>query len=295
MKTNKPPLSPLVYFHADLDGIVSYLTLCWYLNQKLEYVATTTGRLKEDWSKHKHRDSKIYFLDLDVSSIGEEIDRKGVFIFDHHKTNSYEYINAVPFIYNETSCSKLIHNTLSKVKSVKLTNAQKTLIALADDVDSYTNATPISNDLNIVYHNTHKKVESFIEDYWDGFKPFDKYKLNIISSYKRRLKEHLKALSLFKSNKGIVIDGKEYSAGAVFSEDFIQESSEYVFKKLPVDIAIVVMISKNRIAVRRNRLNDTADVSKFVQEIANGGGHEAAAGGELTKEFMELAKTFSPC
>ena len=50
------------------------------------------------------------------------------------------------------------------------------------------------------------------------------------------------------------------------------------------------MVEQKRIAVRRSNTNDKIDVSKFVQRIASGGGHESAAGGNLTDEFIEFTK-----
>jgi oligoribonuclease NrnB/cAMP/cGMP phosphodiesterase (DHH superfamily) len=54
------------------------------------------------------------------------------------------------------------------------------------------------------------------------------------------------------------------------------------------------LIDQKRIAVRRSSNNTTVDVSKFVQRIASGGGHEAAAGGNLTDEFIEFTKMLKP-
>jgi cation transport ATPase len=57
----------------------------------------------------------------------------------------------------------------------------------------------------------------------------------------------------------------------------VQECCDWLFKKFEVDVAIAVLIDQKRIAVRRSSNNTTVDVSKFVQRIASGGGHEAAA------------------
>jgi oligoribonuclease NrnB/cAMP/cGMP phosphodiesterase (DHH superfamily) len=144
-----------VFFHKDLDGIVSYLVLCWLYNKKLDYVATTPMKLSEDfykWMALEKKVDRLYFADLDVSKIGEMIDHKTTVILDHHKTNIYPFKEAIARIYNETSCSKLIYDTFFKKAGKELSSAQKTLIALADDWDSHTSATPLSESLNIVYH-----------------------------------------------------------------------------------------------------------------------------------------------
>ena len=286
-----------IFCHSDLDGIVSYLLICWLYGRKLDYVATTPMKLEKDYDKWlltsgKTAD-KIYFLDLDVSKLGELIDTKSVVILDHHKTNLYPFKEAIVRIYNETSCAKLIFDTFFKDGKHKLTPAQKTLVALADDWDSNTKSTPLSEGLNIVYHSMSDKFNSFVEDYYKGFEPFDKFKQNTILLYKKHRDEHLCSLKSFVGE--VEFDGqKNIKVGALFCEKYVQECCDFLFKKHNVDVAIAVILNQKRIAVRRNSNNTTIDVSKFVQRIANGGGHEAAAGGNLTDEFAEFTKLLKP-
>lgn len=285
-----------VITHTDLDGVCSYLVLCWLYGKRLDVIGTTPMKLEQDYDKliasGKTWD-KLYFLDLDVSKIGEKIDQKSTVILDHHKTNLYQFKNAIARIYNETSCAKLIYDTFFKVAGKTITSAQKTLIALADDWDSATKATPLSESLNIVYHSMSDKFNSFVEDYYDGFKPFDKFKENTILLYKKHRKEYIDTLNPFFGT--IEFEGqKNVKVGAVFCNKFVQECCDWLFKKFEVDVAIAVLIDQKRIAVRRSSNNTAVDVSKFVQRIASGGGHEAAAGGNLTDEFIEFTKMLKP-
>jgi oligoribonuclease NrnB/cAMP/cGMP phosphodiesterase (DHH superfamily) len=284
-----------VITHTDLDGVVSYLVLCWLYGQKLNVLGTTPRKLEQDYDKLVASGKKwerLYFLDLDVSNIGEKIDSKNTVILDHHKTNLYPFKHAITRIYNETSCAKLIYDTFFKQTNKSITPAQKTLIALADDWDSHTKATTLSESLNIVYHSTSNKFHSFVEDYYNGFAPFDKFKQNTIALYKKHRDEYLQQLSPFVGN--VEIENAKATIGAVFCDKYVQECCDYLFQQHGVDVAIAVMVDQKRIAVRRNSTNTTIDVSKFVQRIANGGGHEAAAGGNLTEEFAEFTKMLKP-
>jgi len=280
--------------HGDLDGIVSYLVLCWVYGKKIPNLVTTPMKLEQDYDKvissGKTWD-KIYFLDLDVSKIGEKIDNKNTIILDHHKTNLYSFKNAVTRIYNETSCAKLIYDTFFKATNKSITAAQKTLIALADDWDSATKATPLSEQLNIVYHSMTDKFNSFVEDYYNGFVPFDKFKQNTITLYKKHRAEYINGLNPFIGK--IEFEGKkDVKVGAVFCDKFVQECCDWLLTTC--DVAIAVLLNQKRIAVRRNSNVTDIDVSKFVQRIAGGGGHEAAAGGNLTEEFIEFTKMLKP-
>ena len=282
--------------HSDLDGVVSYLVLCWLYGKKLDVISTTPMKLEQDYEKlissGKTWD-KLYFLDLDVSKIGERIDHKSTVILDHHKTNLYQFKHAIARVYSETSCAKLIYDTFFKTTGKEITSAQKTLIALADDWDSNAKTTPLSESLNIVYHSLTNKFNSFVEDYYDGFKHFDKFKENTILLYKKHRKEYIDTLVPFFGQ--IEFDGvKDVKVGAVFCDKFIQECCDWLLKFHNTDVAIAVMVNQKRIAVRRNSANNSIDVSRFVQRIASGGGHEAAAGGNMTDEFMEFTKMLSP-
>ena len=284
-----------VITHTDLDGVVSYLVLCWLYGKKLDVIGTTPKNLAKDIEnlyQSGKQWNKLYILDLDDSSVGEKLDHKNTIILDHHKTNIYPFTKAIVRIYNETSCAKLIYDTFFKATKKTITNNQKTLIALADDWDSHTLATPLSEALNIVYHSMSNKFTSFVEDYYNGFVPFDKFKLNTISLYKKHKQEYLSELNPFV---GIVDfeDQKNVKVGAVFCDKYVQECCDWIFKTQNADIAIAVMLEQKRIAVRRNcKIN--IDVSKFTQRIASGGGHEAAAGGYLTSEFIEFTKLLNP-
>lgn len=279
--------------HNDLDGVVSYLVMCWLYGKKLDVVGTTPAKLEQDYDNLASSTTwdKIYFLDLDVSKIGEKIDHKNAIVLDHHKTNIYPFHNAVVRIYNETSCAKLIYDTFFKETGKGITSAQKTLVALADDWDSHTNSTPLSEGLNIVYHSMSNKFQSFVEDYYDGFKPFDKFKQNTIALYKKHRSEYIKGLNPFFGK--LEFEGqKDVKVGAVFCDQYVQECCDWLLTRC--DVAIAVLLKQNRISVRRNSSNNTVDVSKFVQRIAGGGGHEAAAGGNITEEFMEFTKMLKP-
>lgn len=284
-----------VVTHTDLDGVVSYLVLCWLYGKKLDVMGTTPMKLEQDFDKLAATKTwdKIYFLDLDVSKIGDKIDSKNTVILDHHKTNLYQFKNAIARIYNETSCAKLIYNTFFKDTGKTLTSAQKTLIGLADDWDSNAKTTPLSESLNIVYHTMADKFNSFVEDYYEGFTPFDKFKQNMVTLYKKQRTEYINQLNPFFGT--IEFEGqKNVDVGAVFCDKFVQECCDWLLQGPEgCEVAIAVILNQKRIAVRR-KSNSTIDVSKFVQRIAGGGGHEAAAGGNLTEDFMEFTKMLKP-
>ena len=294
IKTNFQQIQ--VVTHNDLDGVCSYLALCWLYGYKLNVISTTPKHLETDCNnlyKNKEAWKKIYFLDLDVTKIGELIDDEDTIIIDHHKTNIYRFKQATTHIYNETSCSKLIYNNFIKKTNKQLTIAQKTLLGLADDLNANKRSLPLSTELNIVYHSMSNKFNSFVEDYYNGFSPFDKFKKNTIALYKKHCSDYIKHLIPFVGYIDFE-EAKNIKVVAVFCDKFIQESCDMLLHTHQADIAIAVMLDQKRIAVRRSPNNSILDVSKFVQRIALGGGHEFSAGGSLTDEFMNFTKLLKP-
>jgi len=77
----------------------------------------------------------------------------------------------------------------------------------------------------------------------------------------------------------VFIEGKLLFAGqedvkviAVFCDKFVQECCDYILSSTDADVAIAVLVDKQRIVVRRHPNNTTLDVSAFTQRIASGGG-----------------------
>lgn len=287
----------LVVSHSDLDGITSYLVLCWALGKKLPVKFTTPRTLVADYENICKRETwkKIFFLDLDVSAIGEDIDKPTTVIFDHHKTNIYQFKTATAKVQDDTSCAKLLYNSFWKENSklAPLSQGRKTLIALADDQDSGNNKISLSKELNIVYHSMTNKLVSFVEEYYDGFKPFDKFQQNTITLYEKHCREYIEALNLYRGE--VTFAGQnDVKVVAVFCDKFVQECCDYILSATDADVAIAVLVDKQRIVVRRHPNNTTLDVSAFTQRIASGGGHAAAAGGSLTEDFMDFTKLLKP-
>ena len=282
----------IIFTHKDLDGVVSYITLGWILNYKPKIYSTTPNTMLENlkgWlMNNKFEDyRKVFFLDLDTSVLGDLIAKENVVIIDHHATNTFEYKKAKTLIKSYTSCAKLLQDTMGKDKS--FTNAQKVLIALADDYDCAAKKTPVSYDLNIVFHGTNKKIESFIENYWEGFKPFDKFQQNMINLYKSSRDEYINQdRAIFG---GVMkIKDSEYKVVSTVSNDYVQEMADHLIDKYQADVVFVVITRSGKVTLRKKK-DCELDLSKLAEKLCDGGGHSAASGGSLTEAFQLFTKT----
>ena len=166
------------------------------------------------------------------------------------------------------------------------------MIGLADDFDAHTKKTPLSNDLNIVFHNTNNKVDSFIVNFRQGFKNFDKFQKNIIDFYKKDRDAYLNEDRTVYRGK-LTIKGVDYKVISVIGKEYIQEMSDYLLEKYDVDIVFIVVLDYDKVCVRKKD-SCPVDLSKLAEKLLDGGGHPAASGGRMSEAFVSFTKTLKP-
>jgi len=289
--------------HRDLDGAASYLTVKWFNESpdiEISYTPISSpANIRDEitsWLANNSFKSydRVYFLDLDTYVAKDLIDHKNVTIIDHHASHSNlietegKYENAKSVVVEYTSCCKLLYKLLSKLKSdVKLTPAQKLLIAICDDYDSYTLNIKYSKPLNWVFYGYNNSFPSFIERFDKGFDGFNTSEKSMIQIEHDKITRAINNLEIYSGTLGPFIVASSFASGG------INEVHEYILQEYPdVDISIIIMASTNRVSWRKNekcpiKLNDVA------AKLCNGGGHEYAAGGVITELFTEFTKTLT--
>ena len=298
------PNKIFVFTDFDLDGTVSLLELHWILDAKpgeIEFKSTTVSNFRREYlnwlNDHKPTDYKnIYILDLDVSSSIDLIDNTNFIIIDHHLTHanaSSGYKNATVHVIEGTSCAK----TLYKVyKPTTLTTAQKLLVAIADDYDSYNLKLPESYEMNCLLSNMQKsagaqKAEKFMSRFYAGFSGFNAQENNIIKEHVERRDKAIKELQIYK---GIVsIAGKERSVYGTTGDKFVNEICDHLIKKYNADLVFFVNTSVSHVSWRKTKSCEI-DLSKLAAKLCEGGGHNYAAGGKITEAFMNFTKLLTP-
>jgi len=281
---------PYIFFHKDLDGVVSYLILCWVYGQRLPYCDVPNAKhlkalLDKNLKSIYGHYTPIVFADLDTRDVNTQLEKlEDILVFDHHASNTNDSTQS-----DASSCSKLIYQWAKKEKNLTLSPERKALVALADDYDSWAHKTPTSKHLNIVYHGTADKVESFVDCFWDGFNGFDDDQEKIIKRYENGLFSTLNQLQLFQAN--FSIQGKQRNLVTTFCEDYVEECMEKALEETGADIVFGVHRNASRVFIRKSKSCD-ADLSKLAIALLGGGGHEDAAGGVITETFLTFSKIF---
>ena len=293
-----------IFTDCDLDGAGSYLVYSWLSRQT--NIPYTVCRVNDLYNKLKAFVKKrpissydmVYFFDLDTSDerIREMIDLPNVTIVDHHESNDiHKYTQAKLYVTPATSTCKLLYTNESLYEHpVLLSPAQRLLIALVDDYDSYELKSPWSKQLNTVFWSYQgDRVQKLARDFPNGFTGFNKFKKNIIDIKARELKEVVDNLEIF--TRKLKTNNREYLVASTVATTFINEVADHIADRTDAHVSIVVNTKSNKVSFRRRKGLDTLSMVKLASTLTDeSGGHDAASGGILCEKFLTFTKTLEP-
>ena len=232
--------------HEDIDGAASYCVLCWYKDKRIPVKALSQSDFIAFWKNSILRNielfEKIYVFDLNVGDHFELFDFSNVTIVDHHQesiANKSQYKRAKVFCENSKSTATLLYKSLKQYKNEEfLTPERKLLLLAASDYDSYTFDLPFSKDLNYLFWSYHgDRVAKFYEEFNTGYKGFNDFQKNIISFYKKRLKETINSLQVYYGEYdgygnigGVCLSSEWDSVKLVLLSDYKGETYEQLGK-----------------------------------------------------------------
>ena len=285
---------------ADLDGAGSlFCLLNIHTNDAVTYTVTTEKKFRNDILKWQLNDSfsnydLVYICDLNIKDEINLVDVSNVVVFDHHAEhaeNIHLYTKAKPVVKDYPSCALLIYHSFKLAN--KLTDYQKLLVQLISDYDSYTLKYPQSLRLNYVFWNyTGSRTDKFLADFKDGFKGFNNFQKNAISITENKLKTYLETATFFAGK--INLGENEYNLVAGFFEFGPNEIASYIIDKYKSDIAMLINIKTHTVCFRKSKTCNV-HLGKLASKLANGGGHEMAAGCQLNDTIINLTKLLQPC
>lgn len=287
-------MSLFVWSDVDLDGAGSILALSWFAKRTLPNKVTTARKFRKDfenWYRHEgHNFQKIFICDIDVSPNMDIVDQHNIFIIDHHDSHIAEasrYQKADTLIRKAGSTTKLICDTYKD--TIKAGREQKLLVNLIDDYDSGTNEYPISSDLNRLFWSMNgNRVQKFIDSFHSGFSGFNRMQKNSINLYNKKLQETVAKLEIHIGD--VEIAGKPRKIVSTITNFGINDIAKNIIATYGADIGIVVNPSSGAVSFRRSE-KCTVSMCDLAEKLCNGGGHEAAAGGTITDQFMNFTKS----
>jgi oligoribonuclease NrnB/cAMP/cGMP phosphodiesterase (DHH superfamily) len=294
-----------VFTDCDLDGLACMQVYRWFTNNHAaEHHICSQSNFRKTFTKWAVRNNpkkydKIFVMDLDVSQSNMDlVDHDNFVIIDHHDThvaNKDKYQHASAVLQDYTSCCKLIYHLFSKkYPAVTLTDAQKKLVLLTDDYDSYQLKLKDSYNLNVIVWNyAGDRAEQFTRDFGSGFNGFNKSHLNMIHLNNKKVNRIISELEVFHGE--IPISGGKYKFYATVADKSLNEVAHHVINSYDCDICMVMNLRTQRVSFRKNkeRIPDL-DLGKLALSIAEGGGHVHSSGGKITDQVMTLTKMLVP-
>lgn len=286
-----------VFVHADLDGAACYMVFQWYLWNFPSYTITTHFNMRNDVSKWLLKNNledyeRVYFVALDTCPIADLIDKKNVWIFDHHQEAKrclelYKNANVNVLEFGSTVLG-LYRWLKDKLKDRKITTAQRKFVALVDDYVSYRLLDrDLSIGINMLFWNYQgDKVQKLKGDFKDGFEQFTEQQLKIIDFYKNKVNSIINESDFYVGD--FKIQGIFRKVIATFADTCINEVAAEL-TKMGYEVAIIVNPKTEKVSFRKNHLSNI-DLSKLAEKIADGGGYKNTAGGLLTEKFMNFTK-----
>ena len=280
-----------IFTDADLDG-AGCIFLFKKIYKNFTYQVTTEKKFRDDflnWQlKNKISDfDKVIICDLNLKDDIELVDRTGIEIYDHHEEHvllKNEYNKAKPYLVKDNSCTIVIYNTFKPV----LNDYQKVLVKLIDDYDSYTLKIPYSKPLNNVFWSyTGNRVEKFLNDFDSGFKGFNQYHKNMLTSLENKTNNFMNNGNFFTGK--LKIQDKERDIVSCVVDFNPNEIAELVLKKYEGDIAILLNLKARTVYFRKRKRCDVS-MAKLAEKLCNGGGHDDAAGGSLNETIINITK-----
>ena len=290
-----------IWTDNDLDGAGSALIIKKIYNETYKDCIVEIKEVNDNdfvtfyttWSDTAQEYHKIYITDHHVpDAILHLVDQPNVVIIDHHKSHfdiKDRYKQAKIIIEDYTSTVALLIKTFKLETKSFATSEFLDLLATIDDYDCYKLHHQHSLSLNAIYGTYRKpRSESFISNFENGMRPFTILEKNAIKIYFNKLKDQLQSTEYFT---GII---KNYSVTGCFATHAINEVAHFTLKRFNTDIVIVINPTTKNVSFRRSRSCD-AKLNIIAEKLCEGGGHEAAAGGKITDNFLKFTTTLIPC
>jgi len=288
-----------VFTDADLDGAGCYFMIKRaFPNDNITYSVTTEKKFRSNVLGWLERDDfsnydTVFICDLNIKNDIPLINQPNVIVFDHHAEHVehlQEYTQAKPIIKDYSSCTLLLYRSFKL--NEKLNDYQKLLVKIIDDYDSYTLSIPYSRKLNQIFWNyTGDRVNKFLNDFENGFKGFNKYHTNTLTIVERKIEEYFKKEQLFKGN--IKIGGTNHTVIGGFFSFSPNEIAERALDENNGDIIFLMNLNTKTCIMRKSKSCDI-HMGKLAETLADGGGHEDAAGCLLNDTIINITKLLEP-
>jgi oligoribonuclease NrnB/cAMP/cGMP phosphodiesterase (DHH superfamily) len=273
------------WVNSDLDGIGSTILL-GNLFKNFEYRHCFFGKFEEQyllWAKENAEDyEKIFIVGmvLDQNLIKKIDDHRVVFVSD--RPEDFKVWDSTMIQEECTSTTKLLYKKFKE--KVEFTKNLKKFFLYVDDYNSYDLKHEETKYLNALYRKSGgNRFINFVNRFWNGFDGFTATEVKLAEGFFNELEKELEEIVLYTGEWGVF---KVFSTISKFS---VNELSHSIMENYKGDVVIVMNPDTKFVSFRKYKGSEV-DIAKMATDLCEGGGGEWAAGGKITKEFLEFSE-----
>ena len=160
----------------------------------------------------------------------------------------------------------------------------KKFFLYVDDYNSYDLKHEETKYLNALYRKSGgNRFINFVNRFWNGFDGFTTTEVKLAKGFFNELEKELEEIVLYTGEWGVF---KVFSTISKFS---VNELSHSIMENYKGDVVIVMNPDTKFVSFRKYKGSEV-DIAKMATDLCEGGGGEWAAGGKITKEFLEFSE-----
>lgn len=273
------------WVNSDLDGVGSAILLgnlfknfeyrhCFYKNFSEQY---------KTWSKEFADEYEKIFI------VGMVLDQKAIKDIDSHRivfVNDEDFklrvMDSSVLAEECTSCTKLLYKKFKD--KIDFPKNLKKLFLYVDDYNSYALKHEETKYINAFYRKSGgNRFVNLVKRFWNGFDGFTKTEINLAESFFEEIQSELQNLTLYSG------EWEGYKVISTISKCSANELAHSIIDNYDTDVVIILNPDTHFVSFRKNK-DSTVDLNKIAKELCDGGGKEYAAGGSLTKTFLEFTQ-----
>ena len=276
------------WVNSDLDGVGSAILL-GNLFKNFEYRHCFFGNFTEQyvtWAKENADEyDRIFIVGmvLDQSFLKKIDDPRVVVVSD--RPDKFKVIDSTLIQEEFSSCTKLLYKKFKD--KVNFSKELKLLFLYIDDYNSYELKHEETKYLNGLYRKSGgNRFTKLVNRFWNGFDGFTDKEAALADSFFDEIQKELESIQLFE---GLYDNFKVISTMSKFS---VNEIAGSIMENYNTDAVIVINPDTQYVSFRRSK-GSVIDINKIAATLCEGGGGEWAAGGKITKKFLEFTQTLS--
>lgn len=296
----QPNTKIFVFAPNTLQGVASYLTMCWFWDRQnipheTYHIAFFEDKFESFYKIHGNDYDFVVVISGGKIEDCRYLDKQNVVVIDNKEAEK-EFKHATTMCVEYSSIPMLLNEICSLAYKTQLSKPRLSLIQLIDDYSNNIDPQLKAQCLEILYYYSVSASDlkqsnffTFSKTFYNGIcNKFSAEQKNILNFHFKIIQEKIENLELYE----YISDGKKYIA--TYVDEYFNFIFSYIKKLLDPDIILIAHLDKNRVFFRNASGDPNINVYKLAELICNKPiGYSYAASGFINEDFMQFINEFS--